>query len=155
MGKEGEDKREKPGIKVVDRRQFNADGDRRDDAPEEAAPIPETTPELTPPVRPADPVGTGEGPGFERRSLEEPAGVDFTMLVNAMATPALMMLGEVPHPDSGEPTVHLEQARLQIDMLDLLRVKCRGNLEPTEERLLEEVLYQLRMLYVAKSGSPG
>jgi hypothetical protein len=40
-------------------------------------------------------------------------------------------------------------------MLDLLRVKCRGNLTATEEKLLERVLYQLRMSYVAKTGSSG
>ena len=42
-----------------------------------------------------------------------------------------------------------------IDMLDLLRVKCRGNLSAEEEGLLERVLYQLRMLYVARTGSQG
>jgi hypothetical protein len=36
--------------------------------------------------------------------------------------------------------------------LDLLRVKCRGNLSQQEESLLEQVLYQLRMLYVARVG---
>ena len=40
-------------------------------------------------------------------------------------------------------------------MLDLLRVKCRGNLTPQEEELLERVLYQLRMLYVARTGPQG
>ena len=38
-------------------------------------------------------------------------------------------------------------------MLDLLRVKTRGNLSFQEENLLEQVLYELRMLYVARSGS--
>ncbi|ANM32054.1 hypothetical protein ABI59_03305 [Acidobacteria bacterium Mor1] len=75
------------------------------------------------------------------------------MLLNAMAQPALLFLGEIPHPDSNQPTVDLVQARLQIDMLDLLRVKCRGNLTKQEEGLLDRVLYQLRMLYVTRSGS--
>jgi len=79
--------------------------------------------------------------------------VDFTMLINAMAHPALILLGEIAHPDTGRPIVELEQARLQIDLLDLLRIKCRGNLTVEEEQLLEKVLYQLRMLYVAKSGA--
>jgi hypothetical protein len=49
----------------------------------------------------------------------------------------------------------LEQARIQIDMLDVLRVKCRGNLSSQEEGLLERVLYELRMLYVARTSKPG
>ena len=77
------------------------------------------------------------------------------MLVNAMAQPALLFLGEIPHPSTGEKNLDLEQARIQIDMLDLLRVKCRGNLTPPEEGLLEQVLYQLRMLYVSRTSEPG
>ena len=65
------------------------------------------------------------------------------MLINAMAQPALLYLGEIPHPATGQPTVDLEGARIQIDMLDLLRVKCRGNLTPQEDNLLESVLHQL------------
>lgn len=154
MVENGKENEEKPGIKVVDRRQFSADGERRPDAPEKPEARTEPPPESPAPEPPASAEPQG-GAGFERRSLDEPEGVDFTMLVNAMATPALMLLGEIPHPDTGEPAVNLEQARLQIDMLDVLRVKCRGNLEPAEEKLLEEVLYHLRMRYVAKSGSPG
>ena len=152
----GEDRREdadKAGIKVVDRRQFTATGERRPDAPE----LDEDRPTADPPPAPerAEPPSGDPRRGFEHRPVEEPEGVDFSMLVNAMATQALMLLGEIPHPDTGEPVVHLDQARLQIDMLELLRVKCRGNLDPTEERLLDEVLYQLRMRYVAKAGTPG
>ena len=77
------------------------------------------------------------------------------MLINAMAQPALLFLGEIPRPGSGETQVDLEQARLQIDMLEVLRVKCRGNLTSDEEGLLERILYQLRMLYVARSNQPG
>ena len=77
------------------------------------------------------------------------------MLINAMAQPALLYLGEIPHPATGQPTLDLEGARIQIDMLDLLRVKSRGNLTPQEENLLESVLYQLRMRYVARSGTTG
>ena len=92
--------------------------------------------------------------GFERRSLEEPEGVDFTMLINAMAEPALLFLGEIPHPATGQPTVDLERAKIQIDMLDLLRIKTRGNLGSDEDGLLDQVLYQLRMLYVTKANQP-
>lgn len=142
--------REDNKIKVVDRRLFNADGERRESDGE-------GTPEPAPPTAEpeAPPEASDTGAGFEHRPVEEPEGVDFTMLINAMAHPALVLLGEIPHPDSGQPTVHLEQARLQIDLLDLLRVKSRGNLTVDEERLIEKVLYELRMLYVTRSGGAG
>jgi hypothetical protein len=118
---------QKPSIKVTDRRHFTLDGERRPESESK----------------------------FEHRPLDEPEGVDFTMLINAMAQPALLYLGEIPHPATGQPTLDLEGARIQIDMLALLRVKCRGNLTPQEDNLLESVLHQLRMRYVARSGSPG
>jgi hypothetical protein len=146
----GQDKG-KPGIKVTDRRHFTADGERRhgvSDEPEAVA-APAAVATEAPAERSTPP------PRFERRPLDEPESVDFTMLINAMAQPALLYLGEIPHPTTGQATLDLEGARLQIDMLDLLRVKCRGNLTPQEESLLESVLYQLRMRYVARSGSAG
>jgi len=141
---------QKPSIKVTDRRHFTKDGERRtevDEEPEVTAPAP--APPASGVKRPAS------EPQFERRPLDEPEGVDFTMLINAMAQPALLYLGEIPHPATGQPTLDLEGARIQIDMLDLLRVKCRGNLTPQEDNLLESVLHQLRMRYVARSGSTG
>ncbi len=139
-----------PGIKVTDRRHFTATGERREGFPEEVA---EDSPQRPGPSGAA--AGSQAGPGFERRPVREPDGVDFTMLINAMAQPALWLLGEVADPATGQRTMNLEQARLQIDMLDLLRVKCRGNLAPEEQELLERVLYRLRMLYVSRAGQLG
>ena len=76
------------------------------------------------------------------------------MLINAMAQPALLFLGELRHPGTEEAKVDLEQARIHIDMLELLHVKSRGNLTSDEQSLLENMLYQLRMLYVARSSTP-
>ncbi len=138
-------------LKVTDRRLFTADGALRDDVVEE----PEAVESAKEPAE-AEPEAPAAEAGFERRSVEEPKGVDFTMLINAMAEPALIFLGEIAHPGTGKPTVDLDRARLQIDMLDLLRVKCRGNLEGEEEGLLDRILYQLRMLYVARANNqPG
>lgn len=146
----GQDK-QKPTIKVTDRRHFTLDGERRTEVEEEPEPA---APSSTAPS-PAGARRPGDATKFEHRRLDEPEGVDFTMLINAMAQPALLYLGEIPHPATGEPTLDLEGARIQIDMLDLLRVKCRGNMTPQEENLLDSVLHQLRMRYVARSGTAG
>ena len=151
-------------IKVTDRRKFLIDGSPRPDRTDDydiSADDPEATTEARAasdgPAEepPAGRAAQESGVGFERRSLEEPEGIDFTMLLNAMAQPALIFLGEIPHPGTGKPEIQLEQARAQIDLLDVLRIKCRGNLTPDEESLLDRILYQLRMLYVARSNQPG
>jgi hypothetical protein len=139
-------------IKVTDRRKFTPTGERRGDIAadaEDEAPAARSAATTTVGAQPA------AGADFERRALDEPEGVDFTMLVNAMAQPALLFLGEIADPATGQAALDLEQARLQIDMLGLLGIKCRGNLAPHEEKLLERVLYQLRMLYVARSSRTG
>lgn len=136
------------GVKVTDRRLFTSDGQLRTDLPEGAES--EATPAADPEPSPAETAGAG----FERRPIEEPKGVDFTMLINAMAEPALLFLGEIAYPGADAPTVDLDRAKIQVDMLELLRVKCRGNMTPEEESLLDRILYRLRMLYVAKANQP-
>jgi len=155
MGKRDpiEEQEGKDTVKVTDRRHFTSDGERRVDFEDEADERSEPRgPDPEPPARTESEAGAKKETGFRHRPLDEPDSVDFTMLVNAMAQPALLFLGEIPHPSTGMTTLDLEQARLQIDMLDLLRVKCRGNLSPQEESLLEQVLYQLRMVYVSRSS---
>ena len=145
---EKEQDRRAPALKVTDRRHFTAEGQPRSSAAEETEEPPKAFPE-TP-----DPPRKETSAGFDRRPVEEPPDVSFTMLINAMAQPALLFLGEIPHPETGQPLVDAEKAKLQIDMLQLLQVKCRGNLTPQEGTLLDQVLYQLRMLFVARVG-PG
>lgn len=162
MAREDEEKGQEQAeadIKVTDRRLFTIDGEPRRGFDEDDAEGPGTK-EDAPAAAATRAAGESEpqgrtGQGFEHRAVEEPEGVDFTMLINAMAQPALLFLGEIPHPGTGEAQVDLEQARLQIDMLELLRVKCRGNMTRDEEGLLDRMLYQLRMLFVARSQQPG
>jgi len=153
QGREPAEEGADSGLKVTDRRLFTQDGQLREDLPEQAEREREEQASAGSPIAGPDdaPQGGTESAGFEHHPVEEPPGVDFTMLISAMAQPALLFLGEIPHPSSGKAEVDLEQARLQIDMLELLRVKCRGNLNADEEGLLERMLYQLRMLYVSKS----
>jgi hypothetical protein len=51
--------------------------------------------------------------------------------------------------------VDLGLARQTIDMLAVLEVKTRGNLSGEEERLLHDVLFDLRMRFARKSQKPG
>ncbi|MBK6461516.1 MAG: DUF1844 domain-containing protein [Myxococcales bacterium] len=61
-----------------------------------------------------------------------------------------MHLGLAPHPDDGRVERNLPLAKQDIDLLGLLEEKTRGNLTGDEERLLSQVLFDVRMRYVER-----
>jgi hypothetical protein len=69
-------------------------------------------------------------------------------LVSQLMTQTLFYLGELA-PRGGEPVVNLDMAKHNVDLLGVLEEKTRGNLTPEEKRLLDSVLYELRMRYVS------
>ena len=73
--------------------------------------------------------------------------IDFNTFVLSLSTSALMHLGKLPQ--SEDPTVDLAHAKQSIDCIALLEEKTKGNLTGEEERLLSEVLYDLRLRFVA------
>ncbi|MBI3318058.1 MAG: DUF1844 domain-containing protein [Candidatus Omnitrophica bacterium] len=80
---------------------------------------------------------------------EEKGG--FPLFLSSLSMQALVALGELPHPATRAPQKDLEQARTLIDVLGMLQEKTRGNLTAEESRLLEDLLYELRMKYVEKT----
>ena len=83
---------------------------------------------------------------------EELPEARFDLFVSGLAMDALIALGDAPHPVTKKQAANLSQARYLIDMLGILEEKTRGNLSVDEERLLKDLLYQLRMRYMAKAG---
>jgi len=84
--------------------------------------------------------------------------VTFADLIVSLANSALIYMGGVEDPESKKPILDLKAARRMIDTIDMLREKTKGNLTDDEERLLEGVLYSLKMTYVKvsmKSESKG
>ncbi len=73
---------------------------------------------------------------------------DFSTFVLSLSHSALVHLGDAPSPDGAARTPNLVLARQTIDLLEILSEKTKGNLTGEEERLLEHVLYELRMRYV-------
>jgi hypothetical protein len=121
-----DEERDKPGFTVTDRRRF-----ARDEAAPSAGPA----------------VADGE------RSSEVPPswvgeGVTFSTFVLGLSTQALLHLGEIEDPSTGDRKADLLAAKQMIDILGVLDAKTRGNLEHNEEELLGGVLYDLRMRYV-------
>ena len=96
---------------------------------------------------------------FEEASRESGRGgrvplpeVSLSTFIFSLSSSALVHLGEIPEPDTQHVHTDLPMAKQIIDTLGMLQEKTRGNLEPDEERLLNTVLYDLRLRYVQKSG---
>ncbi len=74
--------------------------------------------------------------------------VMFYQLVLSMQASIMQHLGKVMSPISGEVERNMEAAKYSIDILDMLKRKTDGNLIEDEAKMLDHVLYQLRMNYV-------
>jgi len=77
--------------------------------------------------------------------------VTFSTFVLSLASSALVHLGEVPHPDTGKTERNEALASNAIDLLTMLDDKTRNGLTPEEAKLMRDVLYELRMKFVARS----
>jgi hypothetical protein len=77
--------------------------------------------------------------------------LEFSSLVVLLYFPALIQLGLMEDPVSGERRENLTLARRNIDLLDLLKDKTKGNLEADEEKFLEDALGQLKLAYLKKA----
>jgi hypothetical protein len=90
----------------------------------------------------------------EGLSPEERSSALFAQLVVQQANLAMMLLGKVPHPDSGQVVKDIEAARLFIDQLEMLEAKTKGNLSKEEAGLLKQSLMSLRLAFVEAVDSP-
>ncbi len=72
----------------------------------------------------------------------------FLQLVLGLQQAAMVALGKLMNPVSGKIERNLEAARNTIDTLAAIESRTRGNLEPDEERVLGQVLTDLRLNYV-------
>ena len=75
------------------------------------------------------------------------------MLLTSLATEAMMSMGQMPIPGIEQPEVNLPQAQYVIDILNILKKKTEGNLSTEETALLEDLLHQLRLMYVHVGAS--
>ena len=99
------------------------------------------------------------GPSPAELGGEQFPPASFEMLITALATEAMMGMGQIPHPVTGQTQPNLSQARYAIDMLEVLQEKTKGNLEDREDTALGDLLHQLRMAFIAAqtqgAGSGG
>ena len=114
--------------------------DRRASGGSDAAPSP-TAPA---PQAPSDSASQAEA-----SHGDHPLPVTFSSFVISLGSSSLMLMGEQLDPRQGALPVNLPQAKEIIDLLSLLEEKTKGNLTPEEQTVLRDMLYALRMKYVA------
>ena len=78
--------------------------------------------------------------------------IEFVMM---QAHQAALFLGQAPHPQTGEPEVNLDVARMFIDQLAMIQEKTRGNLTSEETKVLSNALSNLQMAYVEVAQESG
>ncbi len=163
---------ETKGFKVTDRRKFTSEGEPRND--EEASGASERSPRVeqepgqvsprpaakeAPAAPPSPPVQANKeaqqappAPDAQTATVEAPPELSFLDLVSMLATNALVQLGDVPDPASGEKKENLHGVQDMISFLAMLQKKTEGNLDKNEEEALEQILYDLRMRFMAKAS---
>jgi hypothetical protein len=94
----------------------------------------------------ADPEAEGGTKGSKGAKL--PA-IDFSTFVLSLSTTALYQMGLIADPQTKEKIAPSRAiAQQTIDTIELLREKTRGNLELDEEKLIDSLLYELRLHFV-------
>lgn len=94
----------------------------------------------------------------EERKISEGEAL-FIQLVLMFQAAAMQQMGKLMNPLTNKTGCDLEQAKFSIDILDMVKSKTKGNLLDEEGRLLEQVLYDLKMNYLEelknKNEQPG
>jgi len=146
---------EEKGFVVKDRRIF-ADEDKEAEAKDEETKTQPSTDEEAqsqPPNEKLPESETPEPPKTEP-SEEHPQfpEINFPTFVVSLNASALLHLGAIEDPTTGQKTKNLPMAKQTIDILSMLEEKTAGNLNNEEKHLLKNILYDLRLMYVKEKG---
>ena len=96
-----------------------------------------------------------EGPHTHEDSTEQATSlpeITFMNFLLSLSTSAFIQLGEVEDPITQQTDKNLPLAQQTIDLIEMLREKTKGNLTSEEEKLMEHLLYDLKMRYVKAAG---
>ena len=129
MSENTEDK----GFKVRDRRKIFEDTVKEKEKPPEEKETPRNTQEEIPQPD-------------ESSALPE---LNFSTFILSLSTSTLMHLGELPNPETNQLGKNLPLAKQTIDLIDMLKQKTVGNLDQDEDQLITNLLYDLKLKYVA------
>jgi hypothetical protein len=132
---------EEQGFRITDKRGFREDGE----------PLPKETSNQEE-EKPGDQQPAEKKGKLSTEDVPPSPPIDFPTYILSYYTQGLVLLGEVPNPYTNKKEEDLEAARHTIDILSMLEQKTKGNLSKDEQQLLESVLYELRMKFMAKTN---
>ena len=138
---EEEEKKQGKGFTVQDRRRFSETGESRDDSESSK----QVDGDPTKPTEESPRAQASTHTSAQESPLPE---INFSTFVISLSTQALMHLGEIENPLTGKVEPDVLVAKQMIDIIGMLREKTRGNLNAGEDRLIEDILFDLRMKYV-------
>jgi hypothetical protein len=78
--------------------------------------------------------------------------INFATFIFSLNSSALVQLGMMEDPMTGEKSENLPLAKQTIDILSMLEEKTKGNLDTDEAAMLKNILYDLRIHYVKAKG---
>ncbi|HCM42161.1 MAG TPA: DUF1844 domain-containing protein [Candidatus Omnitrophota bacterium] len=76
-----------------------------------------------------------------------PPSPEFMNFLKSLATQALMSLGEIPHPMTGQRELDPATAKEMIDLLSVLKLKTQGNCSPEENAIFTSLLPELQLKF--------
>jgi hypothetical protein len=127
---------EEKGFVIKDKRSLDEKGDLKDREAKEEAPKKEAK---------------------QDKKLEEADStplpeVNFNSLIFSLSSSALLHLGEIADPHTGQKKKDIPLAKHSIDIIAMLKDKTKGNLTEEEQRFMESILADLRWRYVRAAG---
>ena len=133
-----EEAKQGKGFTVQDRRRFSPEtGEAREE-------VADPNGESAQAAKPSEAQTTGSSQAHQEPLPE----IDFSTFVFSLSTQALMHLGEIANPISGKVEADVPVAKQMIDLLGMLKEKTSGNRNASEDRMMEDILFDLRMKYV-------
>ena len=78
----------------------------------------------------------------------------FDQLISSLVHSAWVYLGKVKNPMNDKLEKNIDQASVQIDMLDMLFKRMTGNLSEEEEQYLSHIIRELKMNFVEEKNNP-
>ena len=146
---------EEMGFVVKDRRIFTEE-DKETEAGDEKAQTQPSTDEDAQSAPATEKTREPEAPEPSKTdaSEEQPQfpEINFPTFIVSLNASALLHLGAIEDPTTGQKTKNLPMAKQTIDILSMLEEKTAGNLNNEEKNLLKNILYDLRLMYVKEKG---
>ncbi len=128
---------EEKGFVLKDRRAFDDKGELKDQDLEGQG------------VKPESEAGQKAASGAREEEKKTPLPeVNFSSLILSLSSSALLHIGEIADPYTGEKKKDLALAKHSIDTIAMLKEKTSGNLSEEEQKLLDSVLTDLRWRYI-------